>query len=106
MLLFRATGQQHINLYLMHKHNSILCLTTSLLLFTAACSQNQPVNTAAITPLYVTEPVQFDSDDPAIWVNPADSSKSLIIGTDKDENGGLYVFDLQGKIIKEKQLKD
>ncbi|SDK29902.1 3-phytase [Pedobacter sp. ok626] len=89
----------------MNKHNSILCLTTSLLLFTAACSQNQPVNTAAIKPLYVTEPLQFDSDDPAIWVNPADSSKSLIIGTDKDENGGLYVFDLQGKVIKEKTVK-
>ena len=98
----RATAYKPI---LMNKHNSILCLTTSLLLFTAACSQNQPVNTAAIKPLYVTEPLQFDSDDPAIWVNPADSSKSLIIGTDKDENGGLYVFDLQGKIIKEKTVQ-
>ena len=60
---------------------------------------------SVIKPLYVTEPVQFDTDDPAIWINPADSSQSLIIGTDKDENGGLYVFDLKGKIIKSKTVK-
>lgn len=88
----------------MNKTNSILCFTTSILIFTASCTQKQAVNPAAIKPLYVSEPVQFDSDDPAIWVNPTDSSKSLIIGTDKDENGGLYVFDLQGKIIKDKTV--
>lgn len=58
-----------------------------------------------IKPLYTTEPVQFDTDDPAIWVNKEDPSKSLVIGTDKDENGGLYVYDLKGKIIKEKVIK-
>jgi 3-phytase len=57
-----------------------------------------------VKPLYTTEPVEFDTDDPAIWINPADSSQSLIIGTDKDENGGLYVFDLKGKIIKDKTI--
>lgn len=88
----------------MNKTNSTLYLATTILLFTS-CTQQQAANTAAIKPLYVTEPVQFDSDDPAIWLNPADSSKSLIIGTDKDENGGLYVFDLQGKIIKDKTVK-
>lgn len=40
-----------------------------------------------------------DTDDPAIWVHPTDPAQSLIIGTDKgDENGGIYVFDLEGKI--------
>ena len=54
-----------------------------------------------IPPLVVTEPVLKDSDDPAIWVNPADPAKSLVLGTCKDEqNGGLYVFDLKGKIVK------
>lgn len=75
----------------------------------SSCTNTQ--NTAAIDadsvvkPLCVTEPVQFDTDDPAIWINPADSSQSLIIGTDKDKNGGLYVFDLKGKIVKEKTVK-
>ncbi len=56
--------------------------------------------TTVLTPLYVTEPVAFDSDDPAIWINHADPSASLILGTDKmeDSKGGVYVFDLQGKI--------
>lgn len=58
-----------------------------------------------VKPLYVTEPVEYDTDDPAIWVNPSDPAQSLIIGTDKDENGGLYVYDLQGKIIKDKTVK-
>ncbi len=53
-----------------------------------------------IKPSYVTEEVNFDSDDPAIWVNPSDPSKSLILGTDKMENeqGAIFVFDLAGKI--------
>jgi len=71
------------------------------ILFSLSCSK---VPVGSVKPLYVTDPVQFDTDDPAIWINPADSSKSLIIGTDKDENGGLYVFDLKGKIIKEKTI--
>ena len=53
----------------------------------------------------MTEAVQFDTDDPAIWINVADTSKSLIVGTDKDENGGLYAFDLNGKIVPEKTVK-
>ncbi|MGO4288276.1 phytase [Chitinophaga sp. RAB17] len=54
--------------------------------------------TNAIQPAIVTEHVQFDSDDPAIWVNPANPAQSLVIGTDKSADGALYVFDLQGKI--------
>lgn len=53
-----------------------------------------------LRPKYVTEEVNYDSDDPAIWINPNDPSKSLILGTDKmeDEKGALFVFDLKGKI--------
>lgn len=56
------------------------------------------VDSAIVQPVIVSEKVQFDSDDPAIWINPLDASKSLVIGTDKATEGGLYVFDLQGKI--------
>ncbi|HYE46740.1 MAG TPA: phytase [Caulobacter sp.] len=37
------------------------------------------------------------ADDPAIWVNPADPARSLIIGTDKQ--AGLGVYDLAGRRI-------
>lgn len=54
----------------------------------------------ALKPVVVTEPVQFDTDDPAIWIHPTDRSQSLVIGTDKDTNGALYAFDLAGKIVR------
>lgn len=38
------------------------------------------------------------ADDPAIWVNPSDPSKSTIIGSDK--RGGIAVYDLSGKQIQ------
>lgn len=52
-----------------------------------------------IQPVYVTGEVTHDTDDPAIWINPEDPTKSLIVGTDKDSLGAIYVFDIQGKII-------
>lgn len=57
-----------------------------------------------IKPMIVTEATLHDTDDPAIWVNPKDASKSIIIGTDKDVEGALYAFDLDGKIIPEKTV--
>lgn len=53
----------------------------------------------AISPKVITEPTEFDTDDPAIWIHPEDPAKSLIVGTDKENGGGLYVYDLDGKII-------
>ena len=58
----------------------------------------------AVKPKYVTEPTAFDTDDPAIWIHPEDPAGSLIIGTDKEDGGGIYIYDLQGKIIKEKVI--
>jgi 3-phytase len=68
----------------------------------ASCGSNVP----AIAPVLTTEPVKHDSDDPAIWINKADPSKSLVIGTDKDADGALYVYDLEGRIFPEKVVRD
>lgn len=84
--------------------------------FLASCSPKEkketPVatlpDTTRITPTIVTDTVSYDSDDPAIWINPQDPSQSLIIGTDKGGDtgdGGLYVFDLSGKLIADKTVK-
>lgn len=59
-----------------------------------------------VKPVFISDPVQFDSDDPSIWINKADVSKSLVIATDKDKDGGLFVFDLQGKMLKDKTVKN
>jgi 3-phytase len=47
----------------------------------------------------ITDTVPNDTDDPAIWIHPNDPAQSLIVGTDKDALGGLYVFNLDGKIV-------
>lgn len=38
------------------------------------------------------------ADDPAIWIDRADPSRSVIIGTQKQS--GLYVYDLSGKVLQ------
>lgn len=58
-----------------------------------------------VKPRVVTEAVKHDSDDPAIWINRADPSQSLVIGTDKDADGALYVFDLQGRVVQDKVVR-
>jgi len=57
---------------------------------------------SVLKPLVVTEPVVHDTDDPAIWIDPTDSTHVIIIGTDKGGDtgdGGLFAFDLTGKKI-------
>lgn len=74
----------------------ILCLVL------AAC-QDVP----RVQPVVITEPVLHDTDDPAIWIHPTDPSQSLVIGTDKGgdtDQGGLYVFRLDGTIDRERSI--
>lgn len=85
-------------------NNKISLSVFGLLVVFSSCStkesgQQAPSSLSKIEPLYITERVIHDTDDPAIWINKADPEKSLIIGTDKDKDGALYVFDLKGKII-------
>lgn len=54
-----------------------------------------------VRPTVETAPVEHDgdaADDPAIWVDPADPARSLIIGTDKQ--AGLYVYGLDGQPVQ------
>jgi 3-phytase len=83
------------------KHTSILTffLLSTLLI---ACKDDKlaPVAANAVKPTAVTQALPHDTDDPSIWIHPTDASKSIIVGTDKDTDGGLYAFDLNGKILK------
>lgn len=62
-------------------------------------------DTIPLKPLVVTDTTIHDTDDPAIWVNPADPSKSLVLGTDKNEDGAVYVYDLDGKIDQKRTVR-
>lgn len=65
-----------------------------------ACTGNRSIPVYDILPAVATEAVTDDPDDPAIWVHPADPSRSLIVGTNKvaAPRGALVVFGLDGKI--------
>uniref|UniRef100_UPI0040474011 phytase n=1 Tax=Mariniflexile sp. TaxID=1979402 RepID=UPI0040474011 len=86
-----------------HPTNSFLSLISVLLI--SACGSKPTISENAIKPKIITQAVKHDTDDPAIWVNEKDPSKSLILGTDKNEDGALYVFDLKGNIIEDKTVR-
>lgn len=71
-------------------------------LLCTGCVQKLP----QINPDIVSEKVQYDTDDPAIWIHPNDRTKSIVFGTDKDTDGAIYAFDLEGKVIPEKVMKN
>lgn len=80
----------------------LLTLTTAGLALAVAGCTTVPVSGDPAVLVYATAetvPVgtanEDAADDPAIWRNPADPSKSLIVSTDK--KGGLYVYNLKGE---------
>lgn len=83
------------------KNKSILSFLLLCVLF-VSCKEDKlaPVAKNAVKPTAVTATLPHDTDDPSIWIHPTDPSKSIIVGTDKDTDGGLYAFDLNGKILK------
>ena len=76
---------------------SVLIIILSL----TSCKKQLP----EIKPTVITDKLPHDSDDPAIWINKQNPEKSIVFGSDKDEvNGGVYAFDLEGKLIKGKSI--
>ena len=69
--------------------NSILYFITAITI----CS------CATVKPIIKTESLPNDPDDVAIWVNKTDKPSSIVFINDKNENGGLYAFNLNGKLI-------
>jgi 3-phytase len=59
----------------------------------------------ALKPRVVTDATRHDTDDPAIWINRANPAESLILGTDKNVDGALYVFGLDGKVHADKVVR-
>ncbi|MDN3595617.1 phytase [Zunongwangia endophytica] len=71
-------------------------------LILASCGPKLP----EIAPDVVTEPTRHDTDDPAIWINRENPEESIVFGTDKNTDGAIYAFDLDGKIIESKTLRN
>jgi 3-phytase len=68
--------------------------------FAAACMQSATAGSPELEPIRSTAAVSDDADDPAIWINKSDPSRSLILGTNKvaAPAGALYVFALDGSV--------
>jgi 3-phytase len=62
-------------------------------------------NNEKIQPVIITQKAQYDTDDCAIWINEDDPSESLILGTDKNEDGAILVFNLEGQLLEDKSVK-
>jgi 3-phytase len=88
------------------KSTSLLaCIIVAVTLGACRTGESNPSSTPTtvaadtLRPVVVTAAVLNDSDDPAIWIDTVNPSRSLVIGTDKgDSTGGLYVFTLDGRI--------
>lgn len=87
------------------KKNTIFYFALLLIVTSFGCKQkneqdkDKEIPVATVEPLIITDTVKWDTDDPAIWINSTDPSKSLIVGTDKHKDGALYAFDLKGEIV-------
>ena len=77
-----------------------LAVLSGLFLITACSDKLAPVAKNAVIPTIITEKTPNDTDDPAIWIDYQNPSNSLIIGTDKEMGGGLYAYNLDGKIVR------
>ncbi|MHC9083831.1 phytase [Luteimonas sp. RIT-PG2_3] len=67
----------------------------------AAATTAPAKRVAAVTATVETVPAGSygdAADDPAIWANPTDPARSLVIATDK--KAGLYLYDMQGKVVQ------
>jgi len=73
-----------------------LALLLAIGLVTLGALQPPP----AVTPARLTSALTMDPDDPAVWLNRTDPSRSLVVGTMKAAapDGGLAVFGLDGQL--------
>lgn len=95
-------------IYLKNKKMIKLSIKNVILVFGCIVfiSCNSRSKLPAIAPDIITEKSLNDTDDPAIWIHPTDASKSIVFGTDKETNGAIYAYDLQGKIIEDKTIRN
>jgi len=102
--MLRSCNRLHAVINFRHDLSKVLRLALvamgiTLLNLTIAAAQTIPT-TITVNSKVSTGAVKGDADDPAIWIHPADPAKSVVIGTDKDASGGLYVWDMAGKQIQ------
>ncbi len=82
-------------------HSSVITSLFGLVSIVLGACSRPAINTNSVVATVETQPVaSLDdaADDPAIWINRADPTQSLILGTDK--KAGLAVYDLSGSQVQ------
>ena len=81
----------------MRNSPAVVFLATVSTLSIAVMAQAPP---PPVKPTLETAAVSDDADDPAVWINAKDPSRSLIVGTNKvaAPGGALYAFGLDGQV--------
>lgn len=78
-----------------------LILLSILLFLFQFCKKSEvigfKVNALAETDVVAAGIDEDAADDPAIWLNSADKSKSIIFGSNKIDEGGIYAYNLDGE---------
>ena len=81
----------------MRNSPAVVFLATVSTLSIAVMAQAPP---PPVKPTARTAAVSDDADDPAVWINAKDPSRSLIVGTNKvaAPGGAFYAFGLDGQV--------
>ncbi len=77
------------------------CATAFLVLLSGCSTSKLPAIRAEV----VTQKSVHDTDDPAIWVNPSNPEESLVFGTDKETEGAVFAYTLDGAILEDKSIR-
>ncbi|MFV8755230.1 phytase [Nannocystaceae bacterium ST9] len=89
----------------MTRLRSVALAGPSLGLLLGACSPAEGSSdeppTFSVEARAETEPSMGDPDDVAVWRNPLDPARSLIVATDK--SGGIQLYDLEGRLIQDRR---
>lgn len=82
-----------------------MSLVASLLVVPSflGCGEDPTADRAPLSPVIVTEKVDRDSDDPAVWLDREHPERSILLGTDK--GGALFAFSLDGKILADRTVR-
>ena len=94
--------------FLIFKTQKMLLKTSNIALIVFLSITISSCNTKpmpVVEPDVITEQTLHDTDDPAIWINHENPDQSIVFGTDKDTDGAIYAFDLEGKIIESKTIR-
>jgi 3-phytase len=100
MVRFRSEGRLAVNSFVRLSRPIGGLMLAAVVCSGSAATQSRDAAVVAVKPVRATAAVPNDPDDPAIWINPSDPARSLVVATVKvaAPKGALAVFGLDGTL--------